>query len=62
MNLARFFHPMRELVPILEKQASLLKESALLLSGMQQTLDPSRWRQAFYDIRNNEHQGDAMLT
>ena len=53
---------MRELVPILEKQASLLKESALLLSGMQQTLDPSRWRQAFYDIRNNEHQGDAMLT
>lgn len=53
---------MRELVPIFESQAKLLKESAELLSGMQQTLDPSRWRQAFYDIRNNEHKGDAMLT
>lgn len=62
MNLARFFYPMRELVPIFESQASLLHESAQLLCDMQQTLDPSRWRQAFYDIRNNEHKGDAMLT
>ena len=53
---------MRELVPIFERQASLLEGSARLLSEMQQTLDPSRWRQSFYDIRNNEHQGDAMLT
>ncbi|MBO4624567.1 MAG: DUF47 family protein [Bacteroidales bacterium] len=53
---------MRELVPIFESQASLLHESAQLLCDMQQTLDPSRWRQAFYDIRNNEHKGDAMLT
>ena len=62
MNLERFFFPMRELVPIYEKQASLLNESAVLLCEMQQTLDPSRWRQTFYDIRNNEHKGDAMLT
>ena len=53
---------MRELVPIFESQASLLEESARLLCDMQQTLDPSRWRQTFYDIRNNEHKGDAMLT
>lgn len=62
MILARFFFPMRELVPIFESQANLLHESAQLLCDMQQTLDPSRWRQAFYDIRNNEHKGDAMLT
>ena len=53
---------MRELVPIFERQASLLEGSARLLSEMQQTLDPSRWRQSFYDIRSYEHQGDAMLT
>ena len=62
MNLARFLYPMRELVPIFEKQASLLEDSARLLCDMQLTLDPSRWRQTFYDIRNNEHKGDAMLT
>ena len=62
MNLARFLYPMRELVPIFEKQASLLEDSARLLCDMQLTLDPSRWRQTFYEIRNNEHKGDAMLT
>ena len=56
------FHPMRDLLPIFERQASLLYSSTELLSGMQLTLDPLRWKQVFSDIRNNEHQGDAMLT
>ena len=62
MNLARFFYPMRELVPIFESQAGLLEESSRLLCEMQQTLDPANWRKLFYEIRNNEHMGDAMLT
>ena len=62
MNLARFFYPMRELVPIFESQAGLLEESSRLLCEMQQTLDPANWRKLFYEIRNNEHKGDAMLT
>ena len=62
MNLARFFYPMRELVPIFESQAGLLEESSRLLCEMHQTLDPANWRKLFYDIRNNEHKGDAMLT
>ena len=62
MNLARFFYPMRELIPIFGSQARLLTQSAGLLSEMQQTLDPVRWKQVFNEIRNNEHKGDAMLT
>lgn len=62
MILARFFYPVRELVPIFEAQADLLYESAKLLADMQKTLDPSCWRQSFYEIRGNEHKGDAMLT
>lgn len=62
MNLARFFYPMRELVPIFESQAGLLEESSRLLCEMHQTLDPANWRKLFYEIRNNEHKGDAMLT
>lgn len=53
---------MRELVPIFESQAGLLEESSRLLCEMQQTLDPANWRKLFYEIRNNEHKGDAMLT
>ena len=62
MNLARFFYPMRELVPIFESQAGLLEESSRLLCEMHQTLDRANWRKLFYEIRNNEHKGDAMLT
>ncbi len=62
MNLARFFYPMRELVPIFESQAGLLEESSRLLCEMHQSLDPANWRKLFYEIRNNEHKGDAMLT
>lgn len=62
MNLARFFYPMRELLPIFSRQASLLSSSAQLLCDMQQSSDPARWKQVFNEIRGNEHQGDAMLT
>lgn len=62
MNLSRFFFPMRELIPIFDRQAGLLCESAQLLCDMQLTLDPSQWKHKFNDIRTNEHQGDAMLT
>lgn len=62
MNLVSFFYPMRELVPIFESQAGLLEESSRLLCEMHQTLDPANWRKLFYEIRNNEHKGDAMLT
>ena len=62
MNLARFFYPMRELVPIFESQAGLLEESSRLLCEMHQSLDPANWRKLFYESRNNEHKGDAMLT
>ena len=62
MMFAKFFHPMRELLPIFERQADLLCESARLLCDMQQSLDPVHWKQLFSDIRTNEHRGDAMLT
>ena len=62
MAFAKFFHPMRELLPIFERQAALLSESAQLLCNMQQSLDPAHWKQVFSDIRTNEHRGDAMLT
>ena len=62
MIFTRLFHPLRELLPILERQAALLCSSSELLCGMQKTLDAGHWKQVFSEIRNNEHLGDAQLT
>lgn len=58
----RLFHPTRELIPILERQTALLCQSAELFTQMQQTLDKESWKNSFKDMRNLEHQGDALLT
>ena len=62
MVFARLFYPMRELLPIFDRQAQLLCDSSKLLCEMQQTLDRDHWKQVFSEIRNNEHLGDAQLT
>ena len=62
MLLTHLFHPQKDLIPILERQASLLTQSATLFSGMQETLDPKRWKEIFQEMRILEHQGDALLT
>lgn len=62
MVFSKIFHPMRELLPIFDRQAGLLCDSAKLLCDMQRSLDPVHWKQVFSDIRTNEHRGDAMLT
>ena len=58
----RLFHPTRDLIPILERQASLLCQSADIFCQMQETLDPDAWKISFKEMRNLEHQGDALLT
>ncbi len=62
MNLRRLFYPTRDLIPILERQADLLTQSASHFCTMQQTLDNDSWKNTFKEMRNLEHQGDAMLT
>ena len=62
MSFGRLFFPMRELLPILERQALLLSSSTELLSSMLETPDQARWKQLYSEIRSNEHKGDAMLT
>ena len=62
MNIRRLFYPTRELIPILERQASLLCDSAKLFGGMQMTLDSESWKNSFKEMRNLEHRGDALLT
>lgn len=62
MIFGRLFFPMRELLPILERQALLLSSSTELLSSMLETPDQARWKQLYSEIRSNEHKGDAMLT
>ena len=62
MKFWRLYHPTRDLIPILERQASLLCKSAELFCQMQNTLDPDSWKNCFKDMRNLEHQGDALLT
>ena len=56
------FHPTRELIPILKRQASLMCQSAEQFCQMQKTLDPDTWKNTFKEMRNLEHQGDALLT
>ena len=58
----RLFHPTRDLIPILERQSALLCKSAELFCEMQNTLDSESWRNSFKEMRNLEHQGDALLT
>ena len=62
MNLRRLFYPTRDLIPILERQASLLTASARHFCDMQLTLDTASWKNTFKEMRSLEHQGDAMLT
>ena len=56
------FHPTRDLIPILERQAGLMCQSADLFTRMQGTLDPDSWKSNFHEMRSLEHQGDALLT
>lgn len=56
------FHPTKDLIPILERQAALLCQSAKLFCQMQTTLDKESWKNTFKEMRNLEHQGDALLT
>lgn len=62
MLFSRLFHPQQGLIPILERQAGLLTQSAALFAGMQDTLDTQRWKETHQEMRNLEHQGDALLT
>ncbi|MBR4775354.1 MAG: DUF47 family protein [Bacteroidales bacterium] len=62
MLFSHLFHPQKDLIPILERQAGLLTQSAKLFSLMQETLDPKRWKDTFQEMRSLEHQGDALLT
>ena len=62
MNLRRLFNPYRDLIPILERQANLLCKSAALFCDMQNSLNPEDWKNSFKEMRNLEHQGDALLT
>ena len=62
MNFRSLFYPTRDLIPILERQAGLLRESAKLFCTMQLTLDSENWKSIFKEMRNMEHQGDALLT
>ena len=62
MMFSHLFHPQKDLIPILERQAGLLTQSATLFMGMQETLDPKRWKEIFQEMRILEHQGDALLT
>ena len=56
------FYPTRDLIPILERQADLLCDSARLFCEMQLTLDADIWKKNFNEMRNLEHRGDALLT
>ena len=62
MNIGLFFHPMRELIPLLTRQALFFGQSAAQLVQMQQTLDIASWKTTHKEIRTLEHQGDALLT
>ena len=58
----RVFHPMQDLMPIYGRQAALLCQAAERLCKMQDTLDSVQWKSLYQEIRNLEHQGDALLT
>ena len=62
MKFWRLFHPTQDLIPILERQSALLCKSASQFCEMQNSLDPETWKNYFKEMRNLEHQGDALLT
>ena len=62
MKFWRLFHPTQDLIPILERQSALLCKSASQFCEMQNSLDPETWKNSFKEMRNLEHQGDALLT
>jgi len=62
MNFRHLFYPTRDLIPILERQSALLCQSAALFCEGQKTMDPENWKSTFKEMRNLEHQGDALLT
>lgn len=62
MMFRHLFYPTRDLIPILERQAKLLHESAGYFTTMQETLDQESWKNSFKEMRSLEHQGDALLT
>lgn len=56
------FHPMKDLLPMMVRQADYLNQASRLLCDMQESLDETLWKARYKDIRNLEHQGDALLT
>ena len=58
----RIARHLRTLIPILERQAEFLSIAASHLSRMQTVHDPAVWKTVYKEIRNLEHQGDALLT
>jgi len=58
----RLVHPLQVLIPILERQADFLCQAAAHLSRMQSIQEASSWKTIYKEIRNLEHQGDALLT
>ena len=58
----RIARHLRTLIPILERQAEFLSIAASHLSRMQTVHDSAVWKTVYKEIRNLEHQGDALLT
>lgn len=61
-TIRRFFHPSRELLPLMSRQASLLCQSSEALAKMMSSSDPSLWQRCGKEIKACEVQGDALLT
>ena len=56
------FHPLKDLLPMMVRQADYLNQASRLLCDMQETVDGAQWKARYKEIRNLEHQGDALLT
>ncbi len=56
------FHPMKDLLPMMVRQAEYLNQASRLLCDMQESMDVTLWKARYKEIRNLEHQGDAILT
>lgn len=61
MFLSRLFHPVKDLMPIFERQANVLYMGSQLLGTMLDTLNEAAWKNTYKEIRNLEHRGDALL-
>ena len=62
MILGSFFHPLKDLLPLMKRQAEYLNQASRLLCDMQESLDGAQWKARYKEIRSLEHQGDALLT